>query len=508
MAILDISDKLPQSTLFYVAVGVATILVLLQRVTTVNKHGSEPPFIPKRVPFFGHLFGVLFEQTNYYARMSKQYGHKLYSLAMPGGRVYVVNSPDYVSNIQKNPRDLSFWFIEASLTKNLGGSSDKANIILLENARGDKGSNSLVVDGMKVTHKAMTGEALDILSLAAINRAKRAIDNSINSSVEIELWDWSQHVFSLAVSSSVYGPENPYENERLTRSLTQFADHTPTFLTGLPPWLFMPKAYKAREDIVARFQHYFNSKFDQQASELVKVRAKVLREYGIPESDIARFEAVNGFRILLNLLPTAFWTIWHVFADSDLLSAVRAEALAAGIAAHKDCFPATIDELKRLDNLHLLISVMKEAMRHHGAGVAACMVMNDHLLAGEYLLKYNSYFFIPNAAIHFDCSSWGPNIDKVVPNRFTKDSGEKIHPAAFRGFGGGVNLCPGKAYSVRLITAVVVAVVLRYEPMCEDKDDNGEWRDPGHDEKSMAITLARPLREVNVKFAERVMMAL
>ena len=35
---------------------------------------------------------------------------------MPGGRVYVVSSPDYISNIQKNPRDLSFWFIEASLT--------------------------------------------------------------------------------------------------------------------------------------------------------------------------------------------------------------------------------------------------------------------------------------------------------------------------------------------------------------------------------------------------------
>lgn len=134
--------------------------------------------------------------------------------------MYIVNSPDYISTIQKNPRELSFWFIEASLTKNLGGISDKANAILLENARGDKGSNSLVVDGMKVTHKAMTGDALDTISLAAFSRAKRAINDSINLGGEIELWDWSQHVFSLAVSSSVYGPKNPYENERLTRSLT------------------------------------------------------------------------------------------------------------------------------------------------------------------------------------------------------------------------------------------------------------------------------------------------
>jgi hypothetical protein len=69
MGLLDVSNQLPQSTLFYVAAGVAAVLLLLQRVTAVNKHSSEPPFVPTRVPFFGHLFGVLFEQTSYYARM-------------------------------------------------------------------------------------------------------------------------------------------------------------------------------------------------------------------------------------------------------------------------------------------------------------------------------------------------------------------------------------------------------------------------------------------------------
>jgi hypothetical protein len=69
MSLLDVSSKLPQSTLFYVAVGVAAALLLLQKATAVNKHSSEPPFVPTRVPFLGHLFGVLFEQTSYYARM-------------------------------------------------------------------------------------------------------------------------------------------------------------------------------------------------------------------------------------------------------------------------------------------------------------------------------------------------------------------------------------------------------------------------------------------------------
>lgn len=139
---------------------------------------------------------------------------------MPGGRIYIVNSPDLISTIQKQPRVLSFWFIEASFTKNLGGISNEANTILLENARGDKGQKSLVVDGMRATHKAMSGEHLERMTLAAIGRARNEINKSADKAKEIELWDWAQHVFSLAVSSSVYGPDNPYENERLERDLT------------------------------------------------------------------------------------------------------------------------------------------------------------------------------------------------------------------------------------------------------------------------------------------------
>jgi len=144
--------------------------------------------------------------------------------------MYIVNSPDYISTIQKVPRVLSFWFIEASLTKNLGGISKHANDILMENARGDKGNNSLVVDGMKATHAAMAGDHLNHLTLNAIQRARHEV-SAYKTGQEVELWDWVQHVFSLAVSSSVYGPQNPYEDERLERGLSYV--HQCNMNTGL-----------------------------------------------------------------------------------------------------------------------------------------------------------------------------------------------------------------------------------------------------------------------------------
>jgi len=138
---------------------------------------------------------------------------------MPAGRMYIVNSPDYISSIQKVPRVLSFWFIEASVTKHLSGTSKEANDILMDNARGEKSNNSLVVDGMKATHAAMAGHQLEKLALDAIQRARREI-STYKIGQEVELWDWVQHVFSLAISSSVYGPQNPYENEELERGLS------------------------------------------------------------------------------------------------------------------------------------------------------------------------------------------------------------------------------------------------------------------------------------------------
>ncbi|KAI9707822.1 MAG: hypothetical protein M1820_004427 [Bogoriella megaspora] len=472
----------------------------VERVFGIKKHDSEPPFIPTKIPYLGHLIGVMTDQINYYTKTTAKYRQKIYSLAMPGGRIYIVNSPDIIASIMKVPRVLSFWFIEAALTKNLGGISNEANAILLDNARGDKGYNSLVVDGMKATHKAMSGEFLDSMTRAAIRRAGDEIRllQTDKSAKELELWDWVQHVYSLAVSSSVYGDANPYEDAVLKRGLSDFADHTPTFLTGLPPWLFVPKAYAARERIVAAFSKYFAADSQNRGSELVKARYKVLKEYGIPESDIARFECVNGFGILLNLTPTAFWTTWHVFSNPELLKNVREEAKAA--LGNSDALSGNFD-LSKINKMPVLESTMKEALRFHASGQAARMVMDDHMLDDRWMLKRDSYIFIPNKAPHFDKDAWGLNAENFDPYRFEKKNAERIHPAAFRGFGGGVNLCPGRVFATKLILTVVAELVVRYD--MKPISNNGSWEHPEHDERSMAIVLARPKKKTVVQLVGR-----
>ncbi|KAL9079319.1 MAG: hypothetical protein Q9157_001795 [Trypethelium eluteriae] len=500
METASITDAI-RVAMYLVTFGVILgIYGIIDKVFGIKKHASEPPFIPAKIPYLGHLIGIMTDQIHYYAKTTEKYRQKIYSLAMPGGRIYIVNSPDIIASIMRVPQVLSFWFIEAALTKSLGGISDEANAILLDNARGDKGNNSLVVDGMKATHKAMSGEFLNSMTQAAIRRASDEIKllQADESAKELELWDWVQHVYSLAVSSSVYGDANPYEDATLKHELSEFADHTPTFLTGLPPWLFVPKAYAARERIVAAFKRYFAAGSHHQGSELVKARYKVLKEYGISEPDIARFESVNGFGILLNLTPTAFWTTWHVFSDPSLLENVRKEAKAA--LGNDDALSGNFD-LSKINDMPTLGSVLKEALRFHASGQAARMVMDDHMLDDKWMLKRDSYVFIPNRAPHFDRDAWGPNAENFDPYRFERRSAERIHPAAFRGFGGGVNLCPGRVFATKLIVAVIAGLVIRYD--MKSISDKGSWEHPGHDERSMAIVIARPKKKTMVELVGR-----
>lgn len=299
-------------------------------------------------------------------------------------------------------------------------------------------------------------------------------------------------MFSLAVSAGVYGPQNPYEDPSLEQDLQDYASQTLMFLTGLAPSLLVPKAFAARERIVTSFENYFKNNGCETGSELVLARRKILQTYGIHGQDIARCETVNGFGILLNVLPTAFWTIWHTLSDPALLEDAREEAklfLSSPIWASK--------ETKAEEHMPIMASTMKEALRYHVSGAATRMVMEDYRRNGQYLLKKDSMIQMPNVVPHFDSGNWGQSAHNFEAYRFSRQEAKKPHPAAFRSWGGGANLCPGRVYSPRLILTVTAMLISRFD--VSPSTSSGAWDFPGHDESNAAIVVAQPKRKTMVK---------
>ena len=436
---------------------------------------------------------------------------------MGGSQLYVVNSPDLVLSLQKQPKVVSFWYIEARFTAKLAGMSDQASEKLLENIHAKGNDRNLLIEGLKAVHQAMLpGEGLERMIRITGQSTTAAMEKFVmdEKARRIDLWDWVKHEITMMTTESVYGPANPYRNPEIERSfwyvlipndrnrsflagflthLRDFADDTVMLLTGLMPKVLASRAYRGRERVARAFEQYFANKDQEQGSDLVKARLRILQS-DINSEDIARFESVNGIAILSNSVPTAFWTLFHVFSDPATLELVRQQVQGISTSGERDGKTFHTIDLSRIKELTVVASIIQESLRHRASGTGARLVMEDILLNDQYLLKKDSFLIIPNHELHFDQRTWGKKTDEFDALRFTKSNPQKIHSGAFRGFGGGVNLCPGKLFAMTEITALVSMLVLRFDM----KPAASRWIEPGQDVTNMSLAIGPPREKVVV----------
>lgn len=98
-------------------------------------------------------------------------------------------------------------------------------------------------------------------------------------------------------------------------------------LAGIMSSILARQGYIAREKITKAFERYFESGGYKSASMMTRGRYEITTEHGLSATDIARFESVQGITILSNIVPSGFWTIYHVFSRPTLLENIRDEAL-------------------------------------------------------------------------------------------------------------------------------------------------------------------------------------
>ena len=269
-------------------------------------------------------------------------------------------------------------------------------------------------------------------------------------------------------------------------------------LIGIMPKLLAFKGYSGREKIVRSFGQYFSTDAYKSGSDLVKARLQVLKQDIDPEN-IARFECVNGIALLANTVPTAFWTIYHIFADPAILETVREHASTILTTEEAQGKVIRTIDLSRLKEVPILTSILYEALRHRGSGTGPRMIVDDIAIDGRYLLKKDSYLIIRNHEMHFNKQTWGETVEDFDAERFLKENAKKINPAAFRGFGGGANLCPGKTFATIEVVALVAMFALRYDM----RPASGEWVDPEQDLTNLSLAIAPPKKRCIVDIMPR-----
>ena len=259
-----------------------------------------------------------------------------------------------------------------------------------------------------------------------------------------------------------------------------------------------PRAFVARERCASALLEYYQRGGHKRGSPVFEQRHDILVKYDVAERDIAHLELGGLIAVASNTGPTAFWVLYEVFSNPSLLEELRADLDASTVrTVSEHGRPVyTFDFSIAKQTSPLLLAIFQESLRFHSSGQQNREVMEDTVLDGKYLLKKGALVQMPSNTVHTDSAVWGPDVHEFQPRRFLN----RQKPGSFRGFGGGVTLCPGRHFATNEILVMVSLMVLRYDLQ---PTGGGEWPRLKHAKANVTTAVSLPAQDLEVEALPR-----
>lgn len=227
---------------------------------------------------------------------------------------------------------------------------------------------------------------------------------------------------------------------------------------------------------------------------------EINKGHGLSTEEAAKMEMATSLAMLSSGSVTTFWLLFHIFSDRDLTAIIREELEAITEDTRADTVK-TLDLSRVKDSCHTLVAVLNETLRFHSTVINIKQVQHDTTLDGHYLLKKNGIVMIPGQSVHHNKDIWGPSADTFDHLRFLFSDSKKnlSSTSAFRPFGAGVTMCPGRHFSTNVILSLVVMVLLKFdvEPV------EGVWKKPSKHNADMWNAMPKPDYDIDVNFVPR-----
>lgn len=480
--------------------GIATIGYFAVR-KMFGHDSREPPLAPSSIPFIGHLVGLSRSSFDYYGELSKKVNVPIFTLALPGQKMYVVTQPDLIQKIQKQHKILAFPPIEAKFASTICGASKEAQAILAKNVNGDDGDHGLSMESYTAMRDALRpGPQLDDMNRHMIQEIAQALDTlqpAPKETKKIGIYAWLRGAITTATTRSVYGPMNPYDDKAIADAFWEFEGGLMSILVGVLPSITARKPIAARSKVANAFEAYYRAGGIEQASALAKLRYQAEINNGVPIEDIARYEVGGSIAIMVNTAPAAFWTLFLLFSHPGLLEEIRKEVDAC-VAIEGDTRTLDVTTLK--SSCPLLLSAYQEVLRHRSMGTSVREVMEDTYL-DQWLLKTGAMLQMPSRVIHQDPALWGNDAADFDPRRFLAENRQnRARDVCFRAFGGGKTLCPGRHFATNEVLAVVAVFIARLDmkPV-----GGGKWEMPTSKNTNVAAVVMEPDVDIEVEVTLR-----
>jgi cytochrome P450 len=258
------------------------------------------------------------------------------------------------------------------------------------------------------------------------------------------------------------------------------------------------KAYRAREFLVSAWRKYIEDGGPKEASSFIHATHAHNVAHGFCLDDLARFEVGHSFAVIGTTAPTTWWLIYHIFSDPSVLKDVRDELSALVKEAKDGSYHVDLSAVRNA--CPILLSTFKETMRHRAIGNAVRVCLEDTMINDRILFKKNALVIMPQIVHHTEPATWGDDSHKFDHRRFVPVPGRpRPNPVAFRAFGGGHNLCPGRHFSSTEILAFAALMVLFFDIT----PGTGSWTEPTWARTPMVSSFHIPDEDIEIQVKPR-----
>lgn len=276
----------------------------------------------------------------------------------------------------------------------------------------------------------------------------------------------------------------------------EFDSNLNKLMMDIAPRITAPTGNRGRATVALEFKRFYEEHGDTATSAYAKARYETATHYKLTTENQGRLETGSLIGVLANTIPAIFYMLTHIYADADLLRDLRSEIEAAAVTDGSSDSTRALRILAVRDDCPLLNGVFSEMLRVHALGSGSRFVREDIILDNQFLLKKGMVVQIPSAVMHSDATYWGKDVREFDPRRFMN----KYLASAYRPFGGGASLCPGRHF-VRLEALALAAImVLKYDI---SPADGSPWHIPLQKQESLATNIFPPEKDIRVKVQAR-----
>ncbi|OLN81971.1 25-hydroxycholesterol 7-alpha-hydroxylase 3, partial [Colletotrichum chlorophyti] len=484
---------------YALAAMLLALAIVLQKVLYPEIDAREPPPMKPKIPIIGHLVGIIQHQSQY-LKVLENRNAAIATLPILNGKIYAVWDPFLIQAVYRN-RNLSFEPYAVEFAYKSLGFSKETNKLLQEQG------HSLVPEFFEGIQVGMGSKYVHRMNTNALSYVATMLENMSQGSESFQaanFFVWVRDLMTVATTEALYGPGNPFKNHpNLLEDAWIYERDLTKVMIGIFPSITARECFYARKRVQTALGQYYESKLDlhEDAAQVVKNRAAVLRKYGITGEQVGIFEISMLHVSTANTIPALFWFIMHVFTRPNLVSRLREEVLP--VAQHGGDGQVTIEIGSLDERCPLLFSCYREAIRVSNRAVGNRRVMEDTTISdgngNTYFLKKGCDLQLSAQVEHSLEKAWGPNALAFLPERFLEKGikenteQERLKRASYVPFGGGKSLCPGRHFAFAETLGFVTSLLLGFEVAVLDEGGNVTNKMPEAAGCSLSTSVQKPV---------------